>query len=244
MERKARRVVVFGEPEHVVLQALEVKLLIAEALVKIHARTVAGLFDRVAEGDGVFRELNGVHAVGARVSFDVLPVENDGVGEGVIFNLLEYVICLVDGLLLIERLREEVHAHVKACRARALDVLDKIVVRLNFALGVAAIAHADHGKLHAVCRDELPVDLLLMGRHVHADGGEGVFTFIALEAALFIKACRVVAVFRDGRLEVDRFDRRLLLNRVLSHGAAGIRTDPENERQRAPEHGGGQNDAQ
>ena len=244
MERKAWRVVVFGEPEHVVLQALEVKLLIAEALVKIHARAVAGLFDRVAEGDGVFRELNRIHAVGARVGLDVLPVENDGVGEGVIFNLLEYVICLVDGLLLIERLREEVHAHVKACRARALNVLEKIVVRLNLALGVAAIAYADHGKLHAVCRDELPVDLLLMGRHVHADGGEGVFTFIALEAALFIKACRVVAVFRDGGLEVNWFDRRLLLNRVISHGSAGVRADAEDERQRAPEHGGGQNDAQ
>ena len=78
-----------------------------------------------------------------------------------------------------------------------------------------------------------------MGRHVHADGGEGIVALVALEAALFIKACRVVAVFRDGRLEVDRFDRRLLLNGVISHGAAGVRADAEDERQRAPEHGGG-----
>ena len=71
--RKTRRFVVFGKPEHIVLQAFQIEFLIAEALVEIHTRAVAGFFDGAAERDCVFRELDRVHAVGPGLGLDVLP---------------------------------------------------------------------------------------------------------------------------------------------------------------------------
>lgn len=71
--RKTRRFVVFGKPEHIVLQAFQIKFLIAEALVEIHTRAVACFFDGAAEGKRVFRELDRVHAVGPGVRLNGPP---------------------------------------------------------------------------------------------------------------------------------------------------------------------------
>ena len=131
--RKTRRFVVFGKPEHIVLQAFQIEFLIAEALVEIHTRAVAGFFDGAAERDCVFRELDRVHAVGPGVRLNVLPVKDDRVGEGIVLDAFQHEICFVDCLFFIERLREEIDAHVKPRGKRTFDVLRKIIVRLNFA---------------------------------------------------------------------------------------------------------------
>ena len=131
---------------------------------------------------------------------------------------------LLQRLIGVDRLREKVHTHVEPRLLRETDILLEIRVRLDLALGIAAVANADHGKLHPGGRNGLPVDVLLVRGHIDAHIS-GRVAGIADKAVLLVKLRRVIAV--DGKARNEVIFRRIgrlrlrLAGRFLLAGHAG-----------------------
>ena len=189
------------------------QLLIAELLIEVKPGLIARVPDLGAERIGHDGQRRQIHGVAARLRADLFPVEEDGEGEQVPGDLVQHEPGLLPRLLLVDGLREEIHAHVKPGVNGTLQILLEIRVLLNGSLRIPAVADAENGKLHAAFRDALPVDLLLVRGDVDADlAGYGV-AFIAQEAAVHIKAGRIICIFRNFLRLVHgaRLDRRELL---------------------------------
>ena len=184
-------------------------------LVAIHHGRVAGLFHALAEGHGVGVVLLGAQAVGACLVAvaDRLLVEHDGVGKRDVkaAQAADDVLRLLGGLLGGDCLREEVHAHLDAGRIGTRDVGEEVVVEVQRALAVAAIARAHHGEIDAGGLDLRPVYLAVVLGDVDAGLGE--------QHAVLVVLVEAVVVLGEAR-PVDGVLRFLLL-----HGVAHARGD-------------------
>ena len=156
-------------PELIVCQTREVKLIIPEMAVEVHAGVIAGILQSLAEGDGAVCEDGTVHPVSShrRIALYLLPVVDNGHVDVIVFERVDNVLRLLKGLLYTERLREKVHAHVDVAFSRGGDVFVKIGVGEQPALGKAPVAETHEGKVHARGLDERPVDIPLMFGHIH-----------------------------------------------------------------------------
>ena len=142
---------------------------IADAAVEVEAGIVTGVLQRLAEGHGAVGQGLLVPGVGAgAAAFLGLPVEDDGEVHALAAQMLDDELGLFNGLADVDSLRVEVDAGVEAGGVGAGDVPLVPWVQEQAALGVAAVAEADVGEVHAL-RDLLPVHFVLMLGDVDAE---------------------------------------------------------------------------
>ena len=112
----------------------------------------------------------------------------------------EHEVGLLAGLVGRDGLREEVDARGQAGCLGAVDVLGEALVGVERALGVAAVAGAHDGEVHAIGRHGRPVDGALVAGHVHAQIGAQLAVLVVGEpVAGAFKALPVVGARVRGR---------------------------------------------
>ena len=160
--------VVLGEPDGTPAQIGAVVTRHIAAVAVDH-RLVAALLEAFAERPRARGERLAIHVVRtARAVGDGLVVVRHGQRQIAAGQQPQHELGFFARLFDADGLREEVRAHVQACARRVVDVLGVSGIGVQRALGVAAVAHAHEGEVHAVARHSAPVDGALMVGHVHA----------------------------------------------------------------------------
>ena len=160
--------VVLGEPDGT---SAQIGAVVARhvAAVAVDHRPVAALLETLAERPRARGERFAVHVVRtARAVGDGLVVVRHGQRQVTAGKQPQHELGFFTRLLDGDGLREEVRAHIEARARRIVDILGVSGIGVQRALGVAAVAHAHEGEVHAVARHSAPVDGALMVGHVHA----------------------------------------------------------------------------
>ena len=123
-----------------------------------------------AENFRIFGELFAGNVVGPRLIIqDAFRVVNHRKLQGISLEILQDEVRFFPGLFFVDRLGEEINAHVKTGGLCILDVPVKFFVQTYSSfLSVAAVAKADESKAEAVVLQSLPVNIALMFGDVHA----------------------------------------------------------------------------
>ena len=234
MIKKFRRRAVLRKPENIILQIAQIKVCISIRLVEVNARRIPGGLHRLAEGSCALRQRQAIRRGDARGACDRLPVIEHGKLQRAAVKQLQRVIGLLAGLLERRGLREEIHADLHARSPCGRIVLGKPAVLTERALGIAAVADAQDGKVHARCTDGSPVDLLLMLRNVHA--GQMCAFCIAQHAVFLIKRIGVIVILGNVLLLVRCGRSALKKAAVNENGGCRDHGDEQQRQQNIAQH--------
>ena len=158
----------------------------------------------MAKGLGDFRGSLHAQIVGAGlVVGHLLQVKYHWVGDGIPLQGIQHILRLLHRFLYGDGLGEEVHPHVQPRLGGSLDVLLELVIQHQVArLPVAPEAQAYHGKGDAVGLHCRPVDVPVVGGHVHpCQGLSTVWGGVLVAAILLAQPAPVVAVLGQVVLE-------------------------------------------
>ena len=134
---------------------------------------MAAAGDSIAECQCAVGDGAAVHGTGAGIRADILPVVGNSHFQFPVAQDGQQELGLHAGLLRRNCLGEEVYAHVQSGGFGAGQMTLEAVVQEQSAFSVSPIAHPDHRKIHAGGRYLLPVDDLLVLRHVDTQPGFG-----------------------------------------------------------------------
>ena len=139
--------------------------------VEINHTLIAFRLYPAAEGLDAVREGAGVHICGAGVLPQVLPVIDEGVGQGVPLQQGQGILRLLQSLLGGDRLGEEVGAYGKPCLRGSLEIGQGLFVCAQLPGLGSAVAQTDDGKLYPGILHLLPVNVSLPFGDIDAMGG-------------------------------------------------------------------------
>ena len=164
-----------GQPEGIVQQLGQVQVHADLGGTAVGHGQVARLGDLLAEYLGAGGDDRGGRGAGAGgVGAYPLPVKDHGVGDVVALDPLQGLAGLLQGLFHGDGLGVEVDAHLQPFLQGTVDIVGKVGVLVDVALGVTPVAHPDHGEVHTGVGHLLPVNESLVGGDVHPHIAGGI----------------------------------------------------------------------
>ena len=198
------RAVVVGIPDDRVFESGHIQDVGLGGAVCIDGRGIAGLADRLTEGDGIVGKLFPADVVEAGIVIDLdLRVKGDRKGDldAALLNDIQTELGLLAGLLFRDGLGKDVDADLEAGFFGTPEIFDGAAVLLQVARMEGTVAGPDKDKLDPRLPDLFPVDLSLKFRYIDPPADRIDLVALVVEDAIFIEREVLPVVIVQRRIE-------------------------------------------